>query len=377
MKNNRQLRNSLIIALSVAVVFLLAAFAWRHFTPASANAGARAGTTIVAGGLVGDDYAPDRPITTTFDRVDQLEPAPQNTPGRQAPPRPSVRRAAQTEIESPTPPLDEDAARDDALAATQDESNASLPYVGADVGADVGVDVGADVDKAAPGDAASGAEAPSDVRDETPAPGPDVASKPPAQPADIKSGTSGAKVQLFGTVEFKRPLSSLPNWLDLLKRNAKAPIFIPGKYFKKNVTWDGFKDKVQGKSPMDLLRHVNSFWNTWPYKEDIVNWGVEDYWAIPAEFLKKSGDCEDYAIVKYFTLKELGIPRENMRIVVVRDTVRNMAHAVLAVYMDGDAYILDNLSNAVLSHSRIRQYSPQYSVNEVGRWAHLKGRKVK
>lgn len=356
------------MTLSAAVVFLLAAFAWRHFTPVAANAGARTGTVIVAGGLVGDDYAPDRPITTTFDRVDQLEPAPQYTPDRQVRPRPSVQRAPHTEIESPTPALEEDTAADEALAAAQDESNASL--------ADVGV-VGTDADKAAPGDAASGAEAPSGVRDEASALAPDAASKPPVEPADIKSGTSGAKIQLFGTVEFKRPLSSLPNWLDLLKRNAKDPIFIPGKYFKKNVTWDGFKEKAQCKSPMELLRYVNSFWNTWPYKEDIVNWGVEDYWAIPAEFLKKSGDCEDYAIVKYFTLKELGIPRENMRIVVVRDTVRNMAHAVLAVYMDGDAYILDNLSNAVLSHSRIRQYSPQYSVNEVGRWAHLKGRKVK
>ena len=104
---------------------------------------------------------------------------------------------------------------------------------------------------------------------------------------------------------------------------------------------------------------------------------IGSYWAIPAEFLKKSGDCEDYAIVKYFTLKELGIPAENMRIVVVRDTLRNLAHAVLAVYLNGDAYILDNLSNTVLSHSRIRQYSPQYSVNESGRWAHLKGRKLK
>lgn len=365
MKNKRRLRISLIITLSVAVVFLLAAFAWRHFTPAAANAGPRAGTVLVAGGLVGDDYAPDRPITTTFDRVDQLEPAPQHQPNRQVPPRPSVQRSAQTEIENPTPPLEEDAAAGDALAATQDERSASL------------ADVGADTDKTTLGDAASGEEAPSDVRGEASALAPDAASKPPAEPADIKPGTSGAKVQLFGTVEFKRPLSSLPNWLDLLKRNAKDPIFIPGKYFKKNVTWDSFKEKAQGKSPMELLRYVNAFWNTWPYKEDIVNWGVEDYWAIPAEFLKKSGDCEDYAIVKYFTLKELGIPRENMRIVVVRDTVRNLAHAVLAVYMDGDAYILDNLSNAVLSHSRIRQYSPQYSVNEVGRWAHLKGRKVK
>ncbi|OXS28529.1 MAG: transglutaminase [Desulfovibrio sp. MES5] len=354
MKNNRRLRISLITTLSVAVVFLLAAFAWRHFTPVAANAEPRAGTVIVAGGLVGDDYAPDRPITTTYDRVDQLEPSPQYAPDRRVTPRPSSQRTVQTKKENPTPPIEEDASSDDAVAAAQDESNTSL----------------ADANKDAPSDAAS------DVKDEESTPAPD-ASKPTAEPASVKPGTSGAKVQLFGTVEFKRPLSSLPNWLNLLKRNAKDPIFIPGKYFKKNVTWDSFKEKAQGKSPMELLRYVNTFWNTWPYKEDIVNWGVEDYWAIPAEFLKKSGDCEDYAIVKYFTLKELGIPYENMRIVVVRDTVRNLAHAVLAVYMDGDAYILDNLSNAVLSHSRIRQYSPQYSVNEVGRWAHLKGRKVR
>lgn len=65
-----------------------------------------------------------------------------------------------------------------------------------------------------------------------------------------------------------------------------------------------------------------------------------------------------------------------MRIVVARDTIRNLAHAVLAVYMDDDAFILDNLSNSVLSHAKLRQYRPQYSVNEFKRWAHLKGRKI-
>ena len=194
-----------------------------------------------------------------------------------------------------------------------------------------------------------------------------------AQPA---APAHDPKVQLFGTVEFKRPLSSLPGWLDLLKRNKMDPIFIPGKVFKKGVTWDAFKAKAPVNNKMELLRYVNSFWNTWPYVEDIVNWRQEDYWEIPAEFLKKSGDCEDYSIIKYFTLKELGIPPESMRIVVVRDTIRNFAHAVLVVYLNDDAFILDNLSNSVLSHTKVRQYSPQYSVNEFGRWAHMKGRKI-
>ena len=207
---------------------------------------------------------------------------------------------------------------------------------------------------------------------------PSATSASPSAPtsAQAAGGASDSKVQLFGTVEFKRPLSTLPGWLDLLKRNGMDPVFIPGKAFKKGVTWESFKSKAPQGNKMELLRYVNSFWNTWPYVEDIVNWKQEDYWAIPAEFLKKSGDCEDYSIIKYFTLKELGIAPESMRIVVVRDTIRNFAHAVLAVYVNGDAFILDNLSNSVLSHTKLRQYSPQYSVNESGRWAHMKGRKI-
>ena len=207
---------------------------------------------------------------------------------------------------------------------------------------------------------------------------PSATSASPSAPTSEQAagGASDSKVQLFGTVEFKRPLSTLPGWLDLLKRNGMDPVFIPGKAFKKGVTWESFKSKAPQGNKMELLRYVNSFWNTWPYVEDIVNWKQEDYWAIPAEFLKKSGDCEDYSIIKYFTLKELGIAPESMRIVVVRDTIRNFAHAVLAVYVNGDAFILDNLSNSVLSHTKLRQYSPQYSVNESGRWAHMKGRKI-
>ncbi|MBQ9536637.1 MAG: transglutaminase-like cysteine peptidase [Desulfovibrionaceae bacterium] len=185
------------------------------------------------------------------------------------------------------------------------------------------------------------------------------------------------KILLFNTVEFKRPLESLPAWLQLLERNQRDPIFVPGRKLNSTTTWDSFKAKAKDKSGLALLRYVHNFWNKWPYCEDMKNWGKPDYWAIPAEFLRKSGDCEDYAIIKYFTLRELGIPAEDMRIVVLRDTVRNLAHAVLVVYLQGDAYVLDNLSSSVLSHTHFRHYLPQYSVNEVGRWAHLKGRPVK
>jgi predicted transglutaminase-like cysteine proteinase len=175
-------------------------------------------------------------------------------------------------------------------------------------------------------------------------------------------------------VEFRRPLESLPGWLDVLERNKADPVFLPDRLLGNTTTWEDFRKRVAGKSPLEVLRRVNAFWNSWPYVEDMDNWGEEDYWETPAEFLAKSGDCEDYAIAKYFTLKELGIPPENMRIVVLRDTMRNTPHAVLAVYLRDNAFILDNLSDVVLPHSRFSHYAPQYSVNEFGRWAHVKGR---
>lgn len=202
---------------------------------------------------------------------------------------------------------------------------------------------------------------------------------PQAAPKPVSGKFNGptGSVHLFGTVEFKRPLESLPGWLDVLARNSQSPIFQAQKHFNKKTSWADLRGKLEGKSLAEQLRLVNTFWNSWPYREDKDNWGQPDYWEIPAEFLKKSGDCEDYAIVKYFTLKEMGVDPKSMRIVVLRDTIRNLAHAVLVVYSDGDAFVLDNLSNIVLSHRRISNYSPQYSVNEFGRWAHIKGKKAR
>lgn len=182
-------------------------------------------------------------------------------------------------------------------------------------------------------------------------------------------------IKLFGTVEYQRPLKIVPQWLDVLKRNSEEPIFKPQKYFNKKTSWEQFRKNVEGKSQLEQMQYVNKFWNAWPYKEDMANWGRSDYWAIPAQFLPKSGDCEDYAITKYFTLKELGFDPQKMRIVVLRDTVRNLGHAVLAVYQGDDVFILDNLSNVVLSHKNLTNYYPQFSVNENGRWNHIMPKK--
>lgn len=180
--------------------------------------------------------------------------------------------------------------------------------------------------------------------------------------------------RLWGTVEFQMPLTNQKNWLAAIERNRQNPIFFDEKRLNASMLWKDLRRRLQGKPFLEQLADVNRFWNVWPYRTDREAYGKSDYWAAPAEFLARSGDCEDYCIAKYYTLKELGIPVDAMRIVVVRDTIRQLGHAILAVYHGETIYLLDNLSDAVRPSQRVRNYAPQFSVNEKHRWVHVKPR---
>jgi len=115
------------------------------------------------------------------------------------------------------------------------------------------------------------------------------------------------------------------------------------------------------------LQRINSFLNRVPYMDDIAHWRVEDYWATPAETVAGNGaDCEDYAIAKYFLLKELGILPARLRMVYVRAGRSAQAHMVLAYYAqpDADPLILDNLDDRVRTASSRPDLAPVYSFNE-------------
>jgi predicted transglutaminase-like cysteine proteinase len=121
----------------------------------------------------------------------------------------------------------------------------------------------------------------------------------------------------------------------------------------------------------EQIKQVNRFANQQDYILDIENYGVEDYWATPKQFLYNNGDCEDYAITKMLTLKQLGFSMNNMRIVVLQDTNLRIPHAVLALNVKGDILIMDNQIEEVVSHRHIVHYVPIYSVNETRWWMHL------
>jgi len=107
------------------------------------------------------------------------------------------------------------------------------------------------------------------------------------------------------------------------------------------------------------------------YEPDAQNYGVKDHWAVPSEILARGkGDCEDYAILKMAALKELGLPPQSMSVVVVRDTRRNLYHAVLSVMTSQGYFILDNLSNEVKLDSALPNYQPLFSVSADRTWIH-------
>lgn len=96
-------------------------------------------------------------------------------------------------------------------------------------------------------------------------------------------------------------------------------------------------------------------------------YGVEELWATPLKtFAKNAGDCEDYAIAKYVALRELGVPADQLRLVVVRDDKVKDYHAVAAVRSGDRWMILDNRTLAIRVDTEIAEFDPLYVLDQAG-----------
>lgn len=136
------------------------------------------------------------------------------------------------------------------------------------------------------------------------------------------------------------------------------------------------------QSPIDdQLYEINNFFNEIPYYTDKEHWGQSDYWATPVEMLgTNGGDCEDYVIAKYFSLRALGIPDSKMRMMFVTALRQNQAHMVLAYYPEPNAIplILDNINPRILPANKRPDLRPVYSFNGEGLYkAKAEGRGTK
>lgn len=136
-------------------------------------------------------------------------------------------------------------------------------------------------------------------------------------------------------------------------------------------SWQALSERARDLSQEQQLEQVNRFFNQVPFVSDIEHWGEEDYWATPIELLATfAGDCEDYSIAKYLSLRSLGITEEQLRITYVKARELNQAHMVLAYYATPEAepLILDNLINEIKPASQRPDLEPVYSFNGEGLW---------
>ena len=145
------------------------------------------------------------------------------------------------------------------------------------------------------------------------------------------------------------------------------------------LEWQKLLLDAKGLPINDKLKRVNEFFNRHiVFGEDTEVWGQEDYWATPMESLSKGkGDCEDYVIAKYYVLRELNIPDQQLRLIYVKariggpDSTVQVAHMILAYYPapDVEPLLLDNLITDIRPASRRTDLHPIFSFNSQGIYA--------
>ena len=149
---------------------------------------------------------------------------------------------------------------------------------------------------------------------------------------------------------------------------------------KRGRAWFKLMKQETDVTEKETLKKVNRFFNMFRFIDDIKLWGVNNYWATPVEFIGvNGGDCEDYSIAKYYTLLELGIPDEKMRITMVKAINLNQYHMVLAYYDTPGSIplILDNIDGRIKPATQRNDLTPIYSFNGSQLWLNKeKGRGV-
>jgi predicted transglutaminase-like cysteine proteinase len=198
---------------------------------------------------------------------------------------------------------------------------------------------------------------------------------------EVQRRAAQAEEGAFGSVRFPVDSSSaFPQWrsvwAETRRQSARVEACLrdpgsdPACAERPWRRWASLVRRARGMTGRAQLKLVNDFFNASPYREDGANYGRREAWVSPITFLRRSGDCEDYAIAKYATLRLAGISDARMRIVVIRDRIRAIRHAVLVVELSGGRVVLDSLSNGIFRDQMYTHYEAQYSLNASGQGTH-------
>jgi predicted transglutaminase-like cysteine proteinase len=210
---------------------------------------------------------------------------------------------------------------------------------------------------------------------------PSFAARTPATDSSYEENYSyAAHAALFGSREvYSQSTWRFKQWTDMLTRSDAEIEDAQHVCTSLNDThcvpaeWQTLLDQLRGLDLRQQIALVNDAMNRHPYVTTMQNWHQSMYWETAFEFLRYGGQCQDYAIAKYLLLRAAGVPADQMRMVVLRDTAINLDHAVLAVYVDGQPELLDNLRGDIVPADSASDYRPYYSINENGWWYHFGG----
>ncbi|EAR61701.1 transglutaminase-like cysteine peptidase [Neptuniibacter caesariensis] len=167
-------------------------------------------------------------------------------------------------------------------------------------------------------------------------------------------------------------------------RLSKADLERLGKTYgakaqRRLENWQSLLTELANEDEEYKLERVNDFFNQVRFIDDIKHWKKKDYWATPVEFLiTNGGDCEDFSIAKYYTLKELGVPVAKMNLAYVKALEYNQAHMVLTYYPSPRSVpkVLDNINKRILPASKRPDLLHVYSFNGDKLWLSKMGRRT-
>lgn len=151
-----------------------------------------------------------------------------------------------------------------------------------------------------------------------------------------------------------------------------SPAYLPDA--NRIDSWHKFYAGLEGAAESEKVKGVNRSFNQIAFRSDADVWGKQEYWATPAEFLAAgAGDCEDFAIAKYFTLLRLGVDHSKLNLVYVKNLSggrQASAHMVVSYQPDpySPVFILDSLTSEILQLEQRTDLLPVYGFGLSGLW---------
>lgn len=204
---------------------------------------------------------------------------------------------------------------------------------------------------------------------------PERRSAPETQPEQATPAPRRAPLlpNLFGTVAVAT--SAAPrDWIEHVSIAADEfdDCIATGSCGGNSADWRNAAATLEALPLHQRLARANSFVNrAISFRSDLSATGRGDSWITPAQLFRTgTGDCEDYALAKYWLLRAAGVPEEDMYVMVVADLIARADHAYLAVRVGNGFVLLDSRTDEVLSPSEVVDITPLITVGAQGTYMH-------